>query len=86
MISHYNADAEVEISRTIKFLDEFRHKLFPDDVLVITIKNGLNPEGCWAGITGLEEDFIIGTLLNEPDQNFGYHAGDAISMFIYEDD
>lgn len=86
MISHYNADAEVEISRTIKFLDEFRHKLFPDDVFVITIKNGLNPEGFWARITGLEEDFIIGTLLNEPDQNFGYHAGDAISMFIYEDD
>ena len=27
----------------------------------------------------------MGTLLNEPDQDFGYHAGDTIAFFICDD-
>ena len=27
--------------------------------------------------------YFIGTLLNEPDQNFGYHMGDAITFSLY---
>lgn len=27
--------------------------------------------------------YFIGTLLNEPDQNFGYHMGDTITFFLY---
>lgn len=85
MVSHYDADEDVETSRKFDFLDEFRHELYPDDVLVLTVKEGLNPEGCWARIVGLGDKCIIGTLLNEPDQDFGYHEGDTIAFFLYED-
>ena len=30
--------------------------------------------------------YFIGTLLNEPDQNFGYHIGDTITFFLYGGD
>ena len=28
-------------------------------------------------------NYFIDTLLNEPDQNFGYHMGDTITFFLY---
>ena len=27
--------------------------------------------------------YFIGTLLNEPDQNFGYHMGDTVTFSLY---
>ena len=30
-----------------------------------------------------QHNYFIGTLLNEPDQNFGYHMGDTITFFLY---
>lgn len=86
MVSHYDADEEVEASRTFDFLDEFRHEQYIDDVLVLTIKDGLQPEGCWVRISGLQDNCLVGTLLNEPNQDFGYHEGEEISFFLYEDD
>lgn len=85
IVRQYDAEEEVEESRLFGFLDEFRHELYPDDVLVLTLKDGLQPEGCWVRIIGLEEKCIMGKLLNEPNQNFGYHEGDTIAFFLYED-
>lgn len=33
-----------------------------------------------------QHNYFIGTLLNEPDQNFGYHMGDTIKFFLYGGD
>lgn len=85
VIADYDADEDVEASRTFDFLDIFRHELYPDDVMVLIIKNGLRPEGCWVSISGLSDRHVKGTLLNEPDQDFGYHAGDTIAFFICDD-
>lgn len=30
-----------------------------------------------------QHNYFIGTLLNESDQNFGYHMGDTITFFLY---
>ena len=30
-----------------------------------------------------QHKYFIGTLLNESDQNFGYHMGDTITFFLY---
>lgn len=30
-----------------------------------------------------QHNYFIGTLLNEPDQNFGYNMGDTITLFLY---
>ena len=86
IVKKYDAEEEVEATRSFDFLDEFRHELYPDDVFVLTLKDGLQPEGCWVRIIGIEGSCIMGTLLNEPNQNFGYHEGDTIAFFLYEDD
>ncbi len=86
MVHSYDVSEEVEESRSFKFLDEFRNELYPDDVLVLTVKEGLTPEGCWVRITDLYEECILGTLLNEPNQDFGFHEGDSIAFFLYENE
>ena len=87
-LERYDAGYEVEISRAFEFIDDFRHEFYPDDVMVLVVKEGLTPEGCWVRITGLGDKCFVGTLLNEPNQEFGYHMGDTITFFLYsgEDD
>ena len=86
MLHHYDASEEVKKTRAMSFLDGSRHEYFIDDVLVYLMKDGLKPEGCWTRITGLGDHWIMGTLLNEPDQNFGYHEGETIAFFVQETD
>lgn len=81
MLKHYDASHEIEETRKMTFLDKLRHEYYPDDVMVYLVKKGLNTEGCWVRLTGLGDHCIIGTLLNEPDQNFGCHNGDKITFF-----
>ena len=81
MINDYDADEAVEKTRNFTFLDEFRDKYCIDDVLVFLTKEGLDPEGCWARIIGLGDHYLMGELLNEPAQNFGYHLGEKIAFF-----
>lgn len=79
----YSVSEGIEESRKMEFLDLRRHPYYPDDVLVFIFKEGLEPEGIWAKICDLDEEFnIIGKILNEPNQNFGYHVGDKISFFV----
>lgn len=78
----YNAGEEVEESRKMDFLDDSRSPEYPDDVLVYLLREGNQPEGCWVRIEGLAEHQIIGILLNEPDQDFGYHEGEKIAFFV----
>ena len=84
MLHHYDADKEVMKTREMSFLDGCRHNECIDDVMVYFIKDGLHPEGCWVRIIGLGEHFIMGILLNEPDQDFGYHKGEKIAFFVQE--
>lgn len=84
MLKNYDAGDEVEETRNMVILDSSRSPEYPDDVLVYLLKNGNKPEGCWVRIEALAEHEIIGTLLNEPDQNFGYHAGNQISFYVHQ--
>ena len=84
MTQSYDADEEIEKTRGMTFLDESRDESFIDDILVYLMKDGLEPEGCWTRITGLGDHYFMGTLLNEPNQDFGYHYGDTISFFAHE--
>ncbi len=86
MLADYSAGEEVEESRSMDFLDESRSPEYPDDVLVYLLKDGNKPEGCWVRIEGLAEHQIIGTLLNEPDQDFDYHEGEKIAFYVHQTD
>lgn len=80
----YKAPEEVEESRKMSFLDQSRHEHYPDDVMVYLTKKGLDPEGCWVRIIGLGEHYIIGKLLNEPNQDFGCHEGDRVAFYVQQ--
>lgn len=82
ILKDYEASEEVEETRKMEFLDKLRHEHYPDDVMVYLTREGLNPEGCWVRIIGLGDHFIMGTLLNEPDQDFGYHEGEKVAFFV----
>ena len=82
MLSAYEVDEEIEKTREMGFLDESRHPHYPDDVQVYLMRDGLDPEICWARIIGLGDHWIMGVLLNEPNQNFDYHHGEKIAFFV----
>ena len=84
MLKNYAAGDGLEESRNMDFLDGSRSPEYPDDVLVYLLKNGNKPEGCWVRIEALAEHEIIGTLLNEPNQDFGYHAGNQIAFYVHQ--
>ena len=82
MLSSYEVDEEIEKTREMGFLDESRHPHYPDDVQVYLMRDGLDSEICWARIIGLGDHWIMGVLLNEPNQNFDYHQGEKIAFFV----
>lgn len=84
MLSTYDAPEEVEKTRNMGFLDKCRHDEFIDDIMVYLTRDGFDLEGCWTRIIGLGEHWIMGKLLNEPDQDFGYHEGEEIAFFVDE--
>ena len=84
MLKTYDASEDIEKTRDMTFLDSCRHEDCIDDVRVRLIKDGLKTEECWVRITGLDErdHFFMGTLLNEPYQDFGWHKGEQIAFFV----
>lgn len=71
-------------SRCMIFLDEFRHEKNFDDVKVILYKEGLEIEGVWVRVEALDKGVIMGTLLNDPAQDFGVKTGSPISFVVNE--
>ena len=66
----------------VEAIDTSRSPEFPDDVLVILIHGNNAPEGCWVRCEKIADGMMAGTLLNEPDSDFGVHRGDLISFGI----
>ncbi len=62
-------------------IDHLRHEYNIDDVMVILRKKGAEKgEGVWVRLEGTTELFIIGKLLNEPYEDYGYHEGDMVCI------
>lgn len=80
-IKHYDADEELEETRKMDFLDSCRHIEYPDDVMVYLLRDNYEIERCWVRTIGHLEHNIVGKLLNEPNQNFGFHQGQTIAYF-----
>ncbi len=86
ILKEYDASEDVEMSRGMTFLDPIRDEYYIDDVLVRLMKDGLSPEGCWVRITNLADNYFLGTLLNEPCQDFRWHKGETIAFFVGKSD
>lgn len=81
VLDAYKVNDEIEQSRTIPYLDDSRHDNNIDDVMVYLEKEENNSESCWVRIEGIKDGKFVGTLLNEPFQEFGYHKGDELTFF-----
>ena len=82
----YDYNEDVFKSRLFDFLDGYRDEDYIDDVQVLLVRDGLQMEQCWVRIEDLGDKVIIGKLLNEPYQDFGYHRGDTVAFFVYLDE
>ena len=81
VIDDKNKFGEVlEKIRAAEDLDELRHPNFPDDVAVLFYSENFRPEYAWVRCENIEEKFIVGKLLNNLQQNFGYEVGDKIKF------
>lgn len=82
---NYDTDNEAkENMRKMDFLDEFRNADFPDDVAVVIFSEGLQPEQVWMRCVDVTEEMLYGTLLNEPNQDYGIHEGDKVGFVPIE--
>ena len=82
----YRKNDEIEAFRKIGVIDKLRHENYPDDVLVYFLKNNLKPEAIWVRGEFLEDGYFIGTILNQPKQEFGLNYGDYVTVIIRKTD
>lgn len=80
------ANEAKEKIRSLAFLDGSRHPEYPDDIAVILLHGDQQPEQVWVQGNYLTESEIRGTLLNEPNADFGVHMGDSIQIIPYKQD
>lgn len=84
---HYDTDnPDKEQLRKLTFLDSNRHPEYPDDLAVLLLHEDHKPEQVWVRGDHLTENEIRGTLLNEPNADFGVHRGDSIQIIPYKQD
>lgn len=79
-----DADDEILETRRMGFIDKEREPYRPDVVKVYLAKKGLRTEPVKTLIKGMGENSIIGTLLENPEQNFGAVCGDDIAFVLQE--
>lgn len=73
-------------TRKIRSIDQLRSFATPDDVLAVLVGGGLTPEGVWVRLDGIGNNRRLeGTLMNEPHDGFGVHAGDACRLSVVAD-
>lgn len=75
-------NSAIEKIRAAESLDELRHPNFPDDIAVLFYAENLRPEYAWVRCENIDDKFIVGTLLNNLQQNFDYRAGDKIKFGV----
>ena len=82
LLKHYDASPEIEQTRSMEFLDGSREPGFVDDVLVYFVKDEFDVEACWVRIEGVRAPRLVGTLLNEPNQDFGCHRNELVTFSV----
>ena len=78
----YHRNERVLPTRNIRQIDHLRYSSHPDDIQVILRKSGLQIEQVWVRLTGIENGNLEGTLLNEPNADFGVHSGNIVQVQV----
>lgn len=74
----YSVNEFVQKARNTTVIDSFRHHQYPDDVLLLFFKKSVQPEGIWCRIESEIDGRPAAIMLNEPNADFGVHAGDLV--------
>jgi len=86
LLKNYEGDINLLKTRMVKDIDHLRENDYPDDILVILHKEGLNPEKLWVRLLKLDNGILSGKLQNEPVSDFGIHLNDTIKINFLKDD
>lgn len=84
LLGQYETDEDIEKTREMDFLDDSRDMKFIDNVRVTLKKEGFADEVRTVKIIGVGANYFLGKLLEEPDQNLGYHLGDTFTFALKE--
>lgn len=90
---------DLERIRNFKAIDPLRDDIFPDDIMVVFFKEGMQNEGMWVRLEKMDDELPIingeegefpllyGKLLNQPNQDLGVNIGDdvRVALIRYED-
>ena len=84
----------LERIRDFKAIDSLRDGIFPDDIMVVFFKEGMQNEGMWVRIERMDDDLplingeegefplLYGKLLNQPNQDLGVNMGDEVRVAL----
>ena len=78
----YHGNEQVLPTRNISVIDHLRYGRHPDDIQALLRKNCLQIEQVWVRLTGIEDGNLVGTLLNEPNNDFGIHRGNVVHVQV----
>ena len=85
-LKEYDGQEKLEETRKMDFLDSLRSLQYPDDVKVVLQKDGFKPEEVWVSLTEPGDHELLGTLLNQPVQDYGIKKGEVIAFNVKETD
>ncbi|MBE6493698.1 MAG: hypothetical protein E7Z84_03700 [Methanosphaera stadtmanae] len=80
------SNEELDRLRDIELIDQFRNNDYPDDIIVYFSKDDLKLEAMWVRLEREGKPYMIGQLLNEPDQDFGCNVGDTLRVYLIKTD
>ena len=84
----------LERIRDFKAIDSLRDGIFPDDIIVVFFKEGMQNEGMWVRLERMDDElpiingeegefpYFYGTLLNQPNQDLGMDMGDEVRVAL----
>ena len=75
------APKEIEDLRLYDALDDFRDPYHPDIYEVLFVMPGLEDELCRVKMLRVGEYSFYGILVDQPEQDFGVHAGDIVEFW-----
>lgn len=78
----YHSSPMTEAFREDIRFDACRNNQYPDDVVVIFLKEGVKPEGIWCKLADAKGDKVYGRMMNEPYADFGPHNGDLVEITL----
>lgn len=79
----YDVSKDIRILRDVEELDRSRNPENPDIVTVMLVKKTASkPEACWVLMEKTEENDIIGTILSDVPEGYGYAKGDELRFQI----